>query len=308
MRPTLTVVGSINQDLVVRADRLPRAGETVFGEHFEANPGGKGANQAVALARLGVDTAMLGCVGSDSFGRDLLESLTSTGVRTDTVTTVAGPSGIALVQVEAHGENRITVIPGANAAVTPDHLDQHWNGLAQSAMVLTQLETPMPSTVALARRCQAAGIPLMLDPAPAAPLGADLLRAVTWLTPNLSEAQAILGIVDAPTTRAEAESVAQRLLALGSQGILLKLGDLGAAVARRGEPTLFQAAFPVAVQDTTAAGDACNAAFAAALTRGQTIAAALAFACAASALCVTRHGAQQAMPTLAEVEAFLHRA
>jgi ribokinase len=305
---SIAVVGSINQDLVVLSDRVPGPGETRLGESFVASRGGKGANQGVALARLGVDTAMLGCVGSDSFGQDLLQALSDAGVRTSLVATVPGPSGIALVQVETHGENRITVIAGANAAVTPELLDRHWHELAGCAMVLTQLETPMETTLALAQRCRVAGVPLMLDPAPAAPLSAEVLQAVTWLTPNLSEAQSLLGNTGQPTTREEAQAMAERLLGLGPQNVLLKLGSMGGAVARRGEATLFQRAFPVPVQDTTAAGDACNAAFAAALNRGEGTAEALAFACAASALCVTRQGAQQAMPSLSDVEEFLRKA
>ncbi|GAA3761773.1 ribokinase [Terriglobus aquaticus] len=308
MKRAITVVGSINQDLVVAADRVPGPGETLFGERFALNPGGKGANQAVALARLGVETAMLGCVGSDTFGRDLLQALTTAGVHTGMVATVPGASGVALVQVEAHGENRITVIAGANAALQPEHLRQHARSLAASSMILTQLETPMDLTLALARQCRTTGVPLMLDPAPAAPLSSELLEAVTWLTPNLNEAQALLQSGESPTTPREAMGMAERLLLQGAQGVLLKLGSMGAVTAQRGATTLFQPAFRVPVQDTTAAGDACNAAFAAALTRGETVAASLRFACAASAVCVTRDGAQQAMPTRDEVEALLQQA
>ncbi|WP_419803714.1 ribokinase [Terriglobus sp.] len=308
MNQTIAVIGSLNQDLVVRASRIPDQGETVFGEGFAMHPGGKGANQAVALARLGMDVTMVGCVGSDSFGRDLCAALRSEGIRTDSITTVPGPSGTALVQVEQRGDNRITVIPGANAALGSEHLDQHWSTLAQAAVILTQLETPMPTILELARRCKANRIPLMLDPAPAERLSAELLQALTWLTPNMSEAQVLLGSSDVPSTVIEARNMAERLLDRGPQGVLLKLGAMGAAAVRRGEPSCFQPAFSVNVRDTTAAGDACNAAFASALTHGMDTDAALRFATAAGALCTTRDGAQPAMPTRAEIEAFLRNA
>ena len=307
MSPRVAVVGSINQDLVVHAIRVPQAGETVVGQSFAISAGGKGANQAVALARLGMDVTMVGCVGADSFGTKVQAALDREGVRTGSITTVPGPSGTALVQVEQRGENRITIIPGANAALGPQHLESHWHDLGQCAMILTQLETPMPATLDLASRCQAHGIPLMLDPAPAPAerLSPALLECLHWLTPNLTEAQALLGSTDAPATSAEAISMAERLLCCGPQGVLLKLGGMGAVAVHRGQPACFHPAFPVNVEDTTAAGDAANAAFASALVLGLPIPRALRFASAAAALCVTRHGAQQAMPTRTDVEAFL---
>ena len=305
MIQTIAVVGSINQDFVFHATRIPNQGETIFGRSFALHAGGKGANQAVALARLGMDVTMVGCVGTDHFGRDLTDALTAQGVRTDKVLTVAGPSGAALIQIEQRGDNRITVVPGANAALGSEHLDQHWGDLSQAAMILTQLETPLPTTMALAARCAADQVPLMLDPAPAETLSRTLLRDLAWLTPNLTEAQTLLGVKDTPSTMIEARNMAERLLDRGPQGVLVKLGAMGAAVARRGETSLFQPAFQVKAQDTTAAGDATNAAFAASLTRGMPTAAALQFACAAGALCASRHGAQPSMPTEAEIEVFL---
>ena len=305
MTGSIAVVGSLNQDLVVRATRIPRQGETLFGSGFAMQPGGKGANQAVALARLGMDVTMVGCVGSDGFGRDLCAALRAEGVRTHAVVTVPGSSGTALVQVEQLGENRITVICGANASLGSEHLDRHWGELGQSAMILTQLETPMPTTMALAERCKAGQVQLMLAPAPAAPLRPQLLRAATWLTPNLSEAQVLLGSSEAPATAIEARNMAERLLDRGPEGVLLKLGAMGAAAVHRGEVSCFQPALPVTVRDTTAAGDAANAAFAAALVRGMALPEALRFASAAAALCVTRDGAQRAMPSQAEIEVFL---
>lgn len=310
MTRPIVVVGSINLDLVVHGARLPAEGETVFGDRFNTSHGGKGANQAVGIAKLGHPVAMVGCVGQDAFGRELREALTSAGVDTSAVAEVPGSSGVAVIQVEPNGANRITVVAGANAALTPTSLDPHPALLTGAAMVLAQLEIPIETVEALAAICENAEVPLMLDPAPARPLPASLLRRTAWLTPNANEAVTLLDLSSArvPATPEEAIELSLQLRALGPASVLLKLGDLGSVVALHGNaPPLYEPAFPVTVQDTTAAGDAFNAAFATALARGMPIAAALPFANAAAALCVTRPGAQQAMASQAEVEAFLNR-
>lgn len=307
MTRPIVVVGSINQDLVVRSARTPAAGETVFGDSFQTSHGGKGANQAVAIARLGHPVGMIGCVGQDSFGHELHDALTNAGVNTTAIRTVPGSSGIAVIHVENDGTNRITVVPGANAALTPALLASHDAALANAALVLAQLEIPMETVEALATLCEQAHVPLMLDPAPARLLSTTLLRRVAWLTPNATEALTLLGQAAAPPPRTprDALDLARQLRALGPEFILLKLGDLGAVVVAGDAEPVFQPAFPVEALDTTAAGDACNAGFALALAQNQPLAEALRFSTAAAAICVTRHGAQQAMPTMGEVQAFL---
>lgn len=306
MTGPIVVVGSINLDLVVHSTRVPVEGETVTGSSFPTSHGGKGANQAVGVARLGQPVAMIGCVGQDTFGHELHDALAASGVDTEAVRAVPGSSGIAVIQVEPSGANRITVVPGANAALTPTTIEEHRALVVRAAMVLTQLETPPATVEALAAACDAANVPLMLDPAPAQALSGELLRRTTWLTPNVSEALTLLQLTSAPPAdAAEAIALARRLQALGCRSVLLKLGELGAvAILGRDEP-LYQPAFPVRVVDTTAAGDSTNAAFATALVRGLATTDALRYACAAAALCVARSGAQQAMPSHAEIDTLL---
>ena len=302
----LVVVGSINLDLVVHCERVPNAGETVAGNSFAMHHGGKGANQAVAAARLGGPTSMIGCVGSDEFGTELIRGLAEAGVDTSGIAPQAGTSGIATIQVDAQRENRITVVAGANAALTPEVLAKHEAAIAGATMVLTQLETPLPTINALARLCTRHGVPLMLDPAPASPLPDKLLRQVGWLTPNLSEACALLGRDEpASANRETAVSIATELLRFGSGGVLLKLGASGLVLAQPHAAPIFQPAFPVQAVDTTAAGDACNAAFATSLLHGWSLQKSLRFAAAAAGLSVTRDGAQPSLPSALDVQAFL---
>lgn len=305
MKPVV-VVGSINLDMVVHAKRLPAAGETVMGSGFATHHGGKGANQAIAAARLGAVTAMIGCVGEDAFGTTLLQGLRSGGVDVSGIRVVEGASGVAVIQVDARKENRITVIAGANEALTPQLLVERESQIAEAGMVLTQLETPMATVEALATICRRHGVPLMLDPAPAALLSPKLLHAVRWLTPNLGEACTLLGREPADCSgEAEAVEMARALLALGPQGVLLKLGAAGLLALDRDRDPVFVPAFVVESVDTTAAGDATNAAFATALLRTESLEHAVRFAAGAGALTVTRHGAQPSLPNAREIRLFL---
>ena len=300
MKP-IVIVGSINADLVTRSKRLPGPGETVAGDTFEIFPGGKGANQAVGVARLGYGSQMIGRVGSDSFGRDLRASLEGFGVDPAAVDQVDGASGVAVIQVEGTGENRITVVAGANAALTPEYLDTHRALVTGAAMVLTQLETPIATVEALGRLCAKAGVPLMLDPAPAAPLDDELLRNVTWLTPNLHEARVLAGAGEEDDPAA----MAQTLRVRGARNVLVKLGKDGAIAALEDGTVVRTEAFAVEPKDTTAAGDAFNAGFAVGLARGMKVENAMRFASAVAALSVMKAGAQPSMPGLEEVEEFL---
>lgn len=298
----ILVVGSINLDLVSTVDRIPTPGETLLGTSFATIPGGKGANQAVAAARLGAAVHMIGRVGADSFGEVLRNALIVEGIDTSTVVTVEGPSGVAAITVATDGTNSIVVTPAANATLQPADIAAARNQIRKASIVLAQLETPLETITALAQECREAKIPLILDPAPAQPLPLELLRSVTWLTPNESETRTLLGRT---TVMTEAKA-AERLLALGARNVILKLGPRGVYLAGADVPTpAFVPSPDLRAVDTTAAGDCFNGAFAVALTEGRSPIEAAAFACAAAALSITRTGAQTGMPYRSDVNKLL---
>jgi len=300
---SLLVLGSINMDLVCTTPHLPRPGETLIGESFFTAPGGKGANQAVACARLGAPTCMLGRVGRDAFGVALRTVLTDNSVDVGGVQVDAAlPSGVALITVDAGGENTIVVIPGANGAVNVQELTFLKNALPQARALLLQLEIPLETVLQAARLAKQQAVPVILDPAPMQPLPAELFPLVEALTPNETEAAELVGFALADD--AAAERAARDLLARGVKRVVLKRGARGATVATA-EGVTHHAAFPVTVVDTVAAGDAFNAGLAVALAEGQSLETAVRWALAAGALAVTRAGAQAAMPTRAEVLALL---
>lgn len=301
----IVVVGSINIDLVVHVERIPARGETLSGSDFQTHIGGKGANQAAAVARLGYPIAMIGRVGSDAFSADLRRSLAAAGVDTAAISTVDGPSGNAMIAVEASGDNSIIVSPGANALLTPDDLDAHLDLLRGAAIVLTQLEIPLGTVEHLAAICTRERVPLMLDPAPAQELPAELWRNVSWITPNETEAQKFCKTAGAASSEEELHATVHRLMQHGARNVLLKLGERGAYLATRDGLQIRVPAYSVTAADTTAAGDAFNGAFAVALARGTPPAEAASFAAAVAAISVTRRGAMNSMPSQAEVDAFL---
>ena len=303
-RKPIVVVGSINIDLVARTERIPAPGETVTGEDFQIHPGGKGANQAVAVARLDHPVELIGRVGDDGFGTQLREHLQGAGVGLSGVMTSEGPSGVAIIVVSQAGENCIVVTPGANALLSPQDLDEKIELIRSAAMVLTQLEIPLDTVQHLATVCLREGIPLMLDPAPARALPQELLQQVAWFTPNETEAL----FFAAGESFSDPKLPAEKLLKLGPQNVVLKLGSRGAYVATAGDVRTAISPFPVEPVDTTAAGDCFNGAFASALCMGSDPVTSARFAAAAAALCVTRPGAQPAMPTASEVEAVLDKA
>lgn len=294
----IVVVGSINADLVCQTERIPLSGETLLGSNFHVFPGGKGANQAVAAARLGCPVHMIGKLGDDAFAGLLRLSLTDAGVNVAGVDTVSEASGVALIEVAASGANSIVVAPGANVRLLPADLDRHIDLLRAAGVVLAQLEVPIETVDYLAQLCRREQIPLILDPAPACALPAQLLRSVAWFTPNETEAAFYTHAQD-PTQQCDA------LFAQGVEGIVLKRGESGVSLATRAGLRADQPAFKVRAVDSTAAGDAFNGAFAAALMLGAEPAAAARFASAAAAVSVTRAGAQPSMATRAEVDAFL---
>jgi ribokinase len=298
MKP-IVVVGSINMDLVSRTERIPRPGETVIGSSFQMHSGGKGANQAVAVARLGYSSILLGVTGDDIFGRQLLSTLKDFGVDTNHVGNVAGSSGTASIVVDARGENTIIVTPGSNHQVTPAYLRTKLDVLRNAGIILAQLEVPIDTIAWLADYCTDSGIPLMLDPAPATELPPAALSRLAWFTPNQTEAT----FYSAPGESTEQMLV--RFFGLGIQNVVLKQGSEGALVASADGSRDKIKIFPVNALDTTAAGDAFNGAFSVALMRGESPAESARFAAAAAAISVTRHGAQSSLPDQEEVMIFI---
>jgi len=309
MTKQIVVVGSTSLDFVAGANRIPIVGETIIGNSFNTFYGGKGANQAVAAAKLGYPTAMIARVGDDAFGPQLQNALRTAGVDAGNVLPVAGPSGVALIMTGAKGENSIVVVPGANGKLSIEELQKHEETLKNAGMFLAQLEIPLETVEYLAGLAVKNGIPLMLDPAPARELPATLLQHVTWITPNESETLTLLGSGEKELAEEQVRHAAEELLTRGVRNVVLKLGGRGCLVAHDGKLE-FVPAYKVAAVDTTAAGDAFNGAFAVGLMRGQAPREAAAFACAVAGISVTRHGAQPSMPTTEEVESFLreHRA
>jgi ribokinase len=297
-RKAIVVVGSVTMDLVTRTPQIPRVGQTLIGTGFHTTPGGKGANQSVAAARLGYPVAMVAKVGDDHYGPMLLKSLAEAGVQTGGVEQVAVSSGIAAIFLADSSENSIVVVPGANGNMDRATVDAHAPIIRSAGMVLCQLEIPMDALSYTLAVCAEAGVPVMLDPAPAAALPDDVWKKIAWFTPNETEAAFYLG------DGANTEESAQKLLERGLGGVVLKRGSEGAYVALPGKGAWVP---PFAVQaiDTVAAGDCFNGAFAVALLEGRDPWQAARFANAAAAICVTRRGAQAAMPTRAEVDALM---
>ena len=305
MAERIVVVGSINLDLVAATQRIPFAGETVAGLSFQTFPGGKGANQAVAAARLGGSVSLLGRLGTDVFGAQLRESLEASKVDTSGIEVVPGSSGVALITTDSKGENAITVVAGANAHLSPADLDAHIGFIRSAGVLLTQLEIPLETVEYLATIAIRERIPLVLDPAPAQPLPASLLSCVDWLTPNETEACFLLGRAPGELSEEVLEDAANALLALGSRNVILKLGKRGCYVALVDGTRQLLPACGVHAIDTTAAGDAFNGAFAVALLNGQDPLSSASWASAVAAISVTRPGAQPSMPTSLEVDRFL---
>jgi ribokinase len=300
----IVVIGSINLDLVTTADHIPTVGETVQGRGFQMHPGGKGANQAVAIARLGYPVHLIGKLGSDILGEQLWSHLQSAGVGLAGVEKTEGASGTAVIVVGSRGENSIVVTPGANAQVLPGFIDSHLDLIRTAGLVLTQLEIPVETVKHLADLCFQENIPLMLDPAPAKALPASLFKRIRWFTPNETEAAFYTGRGMDGSRSTNPSLTAGLLLDQGPEAVILKMGSRGAYLAADGlEQEL--SAFAVEAIDTTAAGDALNGAFAVGLMSGKTPVESVRFAVAAASLSVTRVGAQTSMPTLEEVTRML---
>jgi len=300
----VVVVGSTNLDFVISADRNPDPGETLLGTGFEIFTGGKGANQAIAAARLGHRAYMIGKLGSDTFSAQLLEELKTAGVNTDAVGTVDGNSGVAFIVTVESGENSIIVVPGANSYLLPQDIEENRTLIASAGVVLTQMEIPPATTEALVELTWSHGVPLILDPTPARHLQPQLLRKVAWITPNETEAQLLGGCDTSPSNEVEMRELAEYFLGLGPRNVLLKLGERGAYIATQEGDRVAIPAYAVKPVDTTGAGDAFNGAFAVALARGVRPVDAARFASAAAAISITRRGATPSMPTQVDVDCF----
>lgn len=293
-------------DLVAQVDRFPRPGETRTGTTFGTYPGGKGANQAVALARLGARVLMAGKIGDDVFGSSYQRTFEAEGVDTTEIEVVPQTStGVAVIEVDSAGENHIIIVPGANGLVDPGYVDAHLDALANADYALFQLETPFDAVRYAMRRAAERGVITILDPAPAPPDGLDrgLLENAAYITPNESEAEALTGI--AVTDEDSAAQAGARLRELGAQTVIIKAGAEGAYIVEQ-EGTRAVAGFGVEVADTTAAGDAFNAGLAAALGDGLDLETAVRFANAVGAVACTGLGAQSAMPNREAVRGLLN--
>jgi ribokinase len=304
--PYVVVVGSLNMDLVVRVPRMPAPGETIFGSDFQTFPGGKGANQAVAAARLGAQVTMIGRVGADAFGERLLANLKTEDVDvTHVQSDQEAATGIAMITVDESGQNSIIVASGANMQLTPQDVATAWRSIEQVDVVVMPLEVSLPCIEQAARLAGASGARVVLNPAPAQHLSDDLLRRVDLLAPNESETALLTQM--AVNTIEQAEQAARALQAKGVGAVVLTLGSRGALLLDGESPGRHLPAHTVEVLDTTAAGDAFVAALAVGLAEGASLDKAARLANAAGALAVTRMGAQPAMPTRTEVDQLLQQ-
>ncbi|HLO48500.1 MAG TPA: ribokinase [Kamptonema sp.] len=301
---SIIIFGSINIDLIAKTPRLPLPGETILGHNFFSTGGGKGANQAVAASRLGVTTHLIGRVGADNFGQELLTNLQFYGLNTDQVLIDKDShSGIAIITVEDSGQNNIIVIPGANNRVNDTDVERLKATLPTATALLLQLEIPLEVVQAAAKVAWEAGVKVILDPAPfRSDIPPELYQLIDIITPNQVEASQLVGF---PVNNQEtAAKAAARLRELGVKNAIIKLGDRG-VVCATADDTFFAPAFSVIAVDTVAAGDAFNGGLAAALDGGLPLREAVVWGAAAGALCATKNGAQSAMCDRATFDAFL---
>jgi ribokinase len=301
----VVVVGSLNADLTITTDRLPSAGETVAGHDFAIRPGGKGANQAVAAARLGGAVSIIGAVGDDDHGRLLVQAADRDGIDTDSIVRIADtPTGVAVIEVDAHGENTIVVFPGANGRLEPHHVEQEADSIAAAAVVCLCLESPLETVMAAARLGHKASATVVLNLSPFREVPADVLADADLLLVNEHEAAQLLGSTD-PTL--DWEATARGFTARGVRDVVVTLGARGSMVIQGGPenlPVLTQVpAVPTHVVDTTGCGDAFTGAVADSLARGEGLLAAARRAAVVASMAAAAEGAQDSYPTLEEVDA-----
>lgn len=301
----LAVLGSINADHILNLASFPRPGETVIGKQYQVAFGGKGANQAVAAGRSGAAISFIACVGEDDIGERIRQQLAEDKIDIAAIDVIPGEStGVALIFVNGEGENSIAIHAGANAALTPALVEKHKQTIAEADALLMQLESPLDSVLAAAKIAREHQTRVILNPAPAMPLSAELLALVDMITPNETEAEALTGVhIDSDEDAARAAGV---LHDKGIASVLITLGSRGVWLSEQGQGQRI-AGFKVKAVDTIAAGDTFNGALITALLEGKSVAEAVRFAHAAAAIAVTRSGAQPSVPWRSETDSFLQQ-
>ena len=302
----IVVVGSLNMDLVIQVPTIPKLGETVLGNNFATFPGGKGANQAVAAARLGASVAMVGQVGADTYGESLINSLSTEGVNIDQIfMDESTATGVAMISVDDSGQNSIVVASGANFTLTNEQIQSAWEKLGDIDILIMPLETPPDTILEAARLANRRDVQVVLNPAPARLLEEELLSLVDVLVPNEHEILQVSEYYDSVKT--DVEKAARTLIGKGANAVVTTLGSNGVSIVENNKNEVLLPPFSVDVVDTTAAGDSFVAALAVGLGEGKTLYEACYFANAAGALTVTKLGAQPSLPTSTEVKEFLDR-
>ena len=297
----ICVIGSLNMDLVVNVDTMPKPGQTIIGSNFKEVPGGKGANQAVAMARLNGNVSMIGKVGEDGFGQTLINSLKNDKVDTTYIQTANGATGVALITVDKNAQNSIVVSPGANFEVKEDDIDNNIEAIKNSDIVVLQLETPLNTIKYALNEAKELNKYTILNPAPAVKLDDEIIKNVDLLTPNETELEIISGV--SIETEEDIHRASQIMIEKGVKELIVTLGSKGSLYINK-EKSMFQKSYKVEAIDTTAAGDSYTGALAVALSNDKTIEEAMDFASKVGALSVLKEGAQSSLPTLEDVENF----
>ena len=297
----ICVIGSLNMDLVVNVDTMPKPGQTIIGSNFKEVPGGKGANQAVAMARLNGNVSMIGKVGEDGFGQTLINSLKNDKVDTTYIQTAKGATGVALITVDKNAQNSIVVSPGANFEVKEDDIDNNIEAIKNSDIVVLQLETPLNTIKYALNKAKELNKYTILNPAPAVKLDDEIIKNVDLLTPNETELEIISGV--SIETEEDIQKAAQIMIEKGVKELIVTLGSKGSLYINK-EKSMFKKAYKVEAVDTTAAGDSYTGALAVALSQDKNIEDAMDFASKVGALSVLKEGAQSSLPTLEDVKNF----
>ena len=297
----ICVIGSLNMDLVVNVDTMPKPGQTIIGSNFKEVPGGKGANQAVAMARLNGNVSMIGKVGEDGFGQTLINSLKNDKVDTTYIQTAKGATGVALITVDKNAQNSIVVSPGANFEVKEDDIDNNIEAIKNSDIVVLQLETPLNTIKYALNKAKELNKYTILNPAPSVKLDDEIIKNVDLLTPNETELEIISGV--SIETEEDIQKAAQIMIEKGVKELIVTLGSKGSLYINK-EKSMFKKAYKVEAVDTTAAGDSYTGALAVALSQDKNIEDAMDFASKVGALSVLKEGAQSSLPTLEDVKNF----
>lgn len=294
----ICVIGSLNMDLVVNVNEMPKKGQTLIGSNFKEIPGGKGANQAVAASRLGGDVYMIGKVGNDGFGESLLKQLKADKVNIDYVKFEEGPSGVALITVDKNAENSIVVSPGANFKLTESDIDECMDAIKESNIVVIQLETPIDTIRYALEKSKELGKFTILNPAPAVKLSDNIIKNVDLLTPNETELEILSGVKI--NCEDDIKKAANVMIQKGVKQLIVTLGSKGSLYLDK-DKIEFKKSYKVDAIDTTAAGDSYTGALSVAFSQGKSIDEAMDFASKAGALCVTNIGAQTSIPNLYDI-------